>query len=374
MNKIIVDAVNVDSVRKYTNNIDDAISKAQKEILSQAQRYKNSTIASRMGFVAEEVHIGSFNIDSAFKRSSLKAVKEKNGFHGDYKVIDGDKIVSTGEFKHYNNAKNSENAMRGYGDRKLVGASEQVADIKKIAKKRALKNKMTRPEVSKEHTQVGKNVTDKIEKDGVFSKPKTLKQQRKITKQASKGKVDVGELLPDFKTNLKSSAVGGAMEGAKTGALFGGGVSVVSNVYDIFDGKKTKTEAVVDVSKDVVKSTADSAVKNAVGSVAKTASTHLATKVTHAGAKKVLGSSAPVIAGMVAVDTCKDIYKFANGDIDGGTVVKNTGKNVATAGGAWAGAEGGAAIGAMVGGPVGAAVGGVVGSIAGAIGIGSLFG
>jgi len=369
MKKILQDAVNVNNLRRYSNGINSSIKNAKKEILEQAKRYKNNTFASQMGFVAEEVHIGSFNIDSAIKRSSLKAVKEKNGFHGDYKVLNGSKVVAKGEFKHYTNASNSENAMRGYGDRILVGAKEQIDDIKKIAKRKMNKNSSTRPQVAKEHQIVHENVSDSIKKNNVSSKPKTLKQQRDITKQATKGRVDINELLPDLQTSLKSSAISGAIEGAKLGAIFGGGISTVCNVHDVIKNKK---EAAMEITKDITKGALDSAIKNVAGSVAKTASVHVAKKVANESVKKVLGSSAPIIAATVLVDSCKDLYKCSNGEIDTQTVVINTGKNVVTAGGAWAGAEAGAIIGAF-GGPAGVLVGGFVGSIVGSIGVSSFF-
>jgi hypothetical protein len=195
----VVEAANINNLREYSRNIDIAIKDAKENIISTAKNYKNNHLSSQAGFVAEDVHIGSFNIDSAIKRSSLKAVKEKNGYHGDYKILKGNKIVQKGEFKHYNTAKQTENAMRGYGNRKLVGPKEQIEEIKKIARRKAISNKYTRAHVEKEHQKVYKNVTDSIKQDGVSSVPKTNKEIRKITKKAQKGEVSTSDLLPYFK-------------------------------------------------------------------------------------------------------------------------------------------------------------------------------
>jgi hypothetical protein len=373
MRKEIIDGVNIGNVRNFSSNIDDAINTAKKNIIEQAKRYKNNTLSSQTGFVAEDVHIGSFNIDSAFKRSSLQAVKEKNGFHGDYKILNKNKVVAKGEFKHYNNAQQTENAMRGYQDRELIGPKDQIEDIKKIAKRKALKNKTTRPEVSKEHRQVQKNVKDSIKKEDVSSKPKTLKQQKKITKKAQKGHVDVSELLPDFKTTIKSSIKTGAIEGVKSGMVFGGITSIASNAKDVYDGKKNFKDAALDTTKEVAISTIDSAVKNAAGSAAKTASVYLAQKTANNAARRLLGSSAPTLIAMSSVDILKDTVECVNGNISKEELAKNSVKNVATSSGGWAGAEAGAMIGTMVGGHVGTVVGGVLGGIAGSLGISSLF-
>jgi len=372
--KIISDGANIANMVQFANRLDSAVKNAKKDIIEQAKKYQNNSLPSQAGFVAESTHIGSFNIDSAIKRSTLKAVKEKNGFHGDYKILKGNKVVAKGEFKHYNTAKQTENAMRGYGDRELVGPKEQIDEIKKIAKQKALKNRQTRPEVAKEHQQVHKKVTDSIKKENVSSKPKTNKEIKKITKKAAKGKIDTREILPDFKESIKSSALAGAKDGAKIGALFGGITSTVSNIKDVVDGKKDTKDAIIDTAKDAAVSALDSAVKNAAGSATKTASLYLAEKVGSQTAKSVLRSSAPVIVATTVIETSKDAIDYFKGDIDGEEFTKKAVKNCATSAGGWAGAEAGAMLGTMVGGPVGTVVGGIVGGIAGALGIGSLFG
>jgi hypothetical protein len=163
------------------------------------------------------------------------------------------------------------------------------------------------------------------------------------------------------------------LEGAKLGAVFGGGISAVSNFSEVIQGKKEIKKAVIDTTVETVKSAADGAVKNAVGSMAKITSTRLAEKVGNEVAKKALGSAAPVIVAFTLVESAKDVYRYANGEIEGEEVIKNTGKNIATASAAWAGAEAGAALGTMLGGPIGGAIGGLVGGVLGALGVGSLF-
>ncbi|WP_456383373.1 hypothetical protein [Hydrogenimonas sp.] len=371
--KRTTEAANVTNLQRYSSRIDTTIERAKRDIVDQAKRYRNNGVASQTGFVAESVHVGSFNIDSAIKRSTLEAVREKNGCHGDFKVLDRGKRVLEGEFKHYATAERTENAMRGYGERVLVGPKEQVKDIEKIAGRKALKNRDTRPRVSEEHRNVQRNVDDAIRKDGVKSRPRTLKEQKRIAKKAQNGRVDTADLLPDFSESLKNGAVSGALDGARTGAVFGGVFSTAINVKEVFDGKKSVGEASVEIVRETAVSAADAAVKNAAGSAAKVASTHFAEKVANQTAKKVLGSAAPVIAAVTAVEIGKDVCKYVSGDIDGETLAKNSGKTVAASAAAWGGAEAGAVMGAAVGGPVGAAVGAVVGGIVASLGVSSLF-
>ena len=369
----VVNGANMAELHRYSRSIDCAIDTAKKNVLSQAERYKNNTFASRNGFVAEEVHVGSFNIDSAIKRSGLKAISEKNGNHGDYRILKNGRTVAKGEFKHYSTAEQTENAMRGYSNRDLVGPKDQIETIKKVAKKKAMKNVTTRPKVAKEHRMVGRKATDAIRKDGVSSRPKTLKQTRRITKKADKGIVETKELLPDFNESLKSSVKSGAIEGAKNSLIFGGGMCAMSNFIDVINGNKSAKEAVIHTTKETAVNIVDGTVKNAVGSAAKTAAVHLAEKTASHTVKTFCRSAAPVIVAVSVVEIGKDVYKCVNGDIEGEELGRRAVKTTATAAGGWAGAEAGALAGAMVGGPVGAAVGGVVGGILGGLGVGCLF-
>ena len=365
--KEAIDGANMANLSLYAKNLDSAIAKTRRDIIAQAKRFKNNTFASVNGFVAEEVHIGAFNIDSAIKRSPLKAVEERFGNHGDYKILEAGKVIASGEFKHYNVAHQTQNAMRGYGSRDLIGPKDQIEEIKKIAKKRFLKNSHTRPHVAKEHKTVLQKVTDRIKVKGVQSRPKTLKETKQITKKALKGKVEIKEVMPDLSESVRASFKSGAIEGAKSGTAIGGGVSLIYNSYLVGKGKKEIKEAAKDVLIDTAISAADSTIKNAVGSAAKTASIHLAEKVGSSAAKSLLKSSAPVIVAVSMVEVAKDLYKYANGEMDGKQVAKNAVKTTATSAGGWAGAEAGALLGAAFG-PAGALIGGLIGGIVGSIG------
>jgi len=359
----------------FAKELDKTVAAAISDIEAQAKRYSNNSLASTTGFVAESYHVSNYNIKSALSRKSLHAFREKNGNHGDYFIKDmkTGKIIEQGEMKFYSTAEKTENAMRGYGDRKLVGPKEQLEDIKNIARRRELSNKNTRPHVAKEHKTVGKNVADKIGDDRLSSDPKTLKEMKKLAKKAKKGNVKAIDAMPEMKEATVSALKSGALEGVKNGAIYGGGFSLVMNGIDVVKGEKDLKTALKDTSVDVVKSVADGAVKSAAASAAKTASLYVAEKTASNVAKTVLRSSAPVVVAVSAVEVGKHAVDLVKGEIDGEEFVEKSTKTVATTAAGYAGAEIGAAIGTAICPGIGTVIGGVVGGMAGSLGISTLF-
>ena len=359
----------------FAKELDKTVAAAISDIEAQAKRYSNNSLSSTTGFVAESYHVGNYNIKSALSRKSLHAFREKNGNHGDYFIKDmkTGKIIEQGEMKFYSTAEKTENAMRGYGDRKLVGPKEQLEDIKNIARRRELSNKNTRPHVAKEHKTVGKNVADKIGNDRLSSDPKTLKEMKKLAKKAKKGNVKAIDAMPEMKEATVSALKSGALEGVKNGAIYGGGFSLVMNGIDVVKGEKDLKTALKDTSVDVVKSVADGAVKSAAASAAKTASLYVAEKTASNVAKTVLRSSAPVVVAVSAVEVGKHAVDLVKGEIDGEKFVEKSTKTVATTAAGYAGAEIGAAIGTAICPGIGTVIGGVVGGMAGSLGISTLF-
>ena len=372
MKKETVNGVVLGENIAFHKELNNVLESGVKDIVNQAKRYQNNSLESATGFIAESYHCASFNTKSALKRETFRAFREKNGNHGDYfiKDIKSGKIVEKGEMKYYSTAAKTENAMKGYGNRKLIGPKEQIGEIKKIAKKRELSNQNTRIEVAKEHKIVREKVSDTIGKK-TKSEALSLKDAKKLTKKARKGKVNMNDILPDNAT--LEAAKSGAIEGAKNGAIFSAAFSSIENIYAVTSGNKNIKEAVADVAIQTTKITVDSAVKSAAGSTAKVAAVKVAEKTTNSVAKSVLKSSAPVMAAAAGVEIAKNAVDLARGKIDGEKFAKNTTKTVATTAGGWAGAEAGAAIGTALCPGVGTVVGGIVGSVLGSLGIGSLF-
>lgn len=361
----------------FQNTLQKTLDEGVADIVDQAQRYKNNPVASRVGFVAEADHCATYNARSALERSTKRAIREPNGTHGDYKIVNGQQVLIEGEMKYYSTAEQTETAMRGYGDRQLVGPADQIADVKKIAAKKAAKNnasdKPTRQQVGLEHESVTQNAGDCISDGKTKSSPRTRREARKIAGKAAQGKTDHATILPTLGEDLKIAAKSGAKSGAATSSVITGVISGFSHTKEWLDGEKDGGEALIDAAVDIGKSGADGAVKGMAGSVATTAATRVATQTSSKIFQTVLRSGGPAVIAIGTVEVVKHAFDLSRGEIDGEEFVEKSAQAAATGAGGWAGAEGGAALGLLVGGPVGSIVGGVLGGIGGALGIGCLF-
>jgi hypothetical protein len=362
---------------QFCNALQKTLDKGAADVADQAKRYANNPPASQAGFVAEADHCATFNARKALGRSNVRAVREPNGNHGDFKIVKGRKVLVKGEMKYHATAEKTENAMRGYGDRQLVGPADQIDDIKDIAARKAAKNGASgnpiRRDVGREHEAVGKNAKDCIADGKTTSTPRTSKEAKRIAKDASKGKHSPQSTLPPLGESVKTAAKSGAKAGAVWGAAIPGVFSGVDNAQAFLDGQKDAPEALADFTVDVAKSATDGAAKGAAGSAATATATHLAGKVASPLAKRLLRSSGPAAAAIGVVETAKHAIDWGTGEIDGEEFAEKTVQTAATTAGGWGGAQAGAMLGGAVGGPPGAIVGAVVGGIFAAFGISSLF-
>ena len=80
---------------------------------------------------------------------------------------------------------------------------------------------------------------------------------------------------------------------------------------------------------------------------------------------KFARGSAPVMVAGAALEFGGDLYKFANGEIDGDELACAAGKTAVRTGATWAGAEGGAMVGTAICPGVGTVIGGLIGGFLG---------
>lgn len=360
----------------FQKTLQTTVNEGLDDMVSQARRYKENPLSSRTGYVAEADHCATFNTRKALERDKTRAVRQPNGNHGDYKIVKGDKVVVEGEVKYYGSAEKTENSMRKYDDQQLVGPSDQIKEIKEIARKKAAKGNAssndTRQQTAREHEAVEKNVSDSITDCETKSTPRTRKEAKKITRKATKGKVAPEDVMPPLGESVGTAMKSGGLSGAKMGMGFTAVVSGVSNINAWVKDEKNGQEALFDAAKDIATGTIDGGVKGAVASGATVLAIHAATMTTSTVAKTVLRSNAPVVAAITAFDVAKDVFNFANGNIDGAEFCKKTTRNCAVAGAGWAGAETGAVFGSFLG-PIGTVAGGVVGGMIGCFLAGSWF-
>lgn len=183
---------------QHVTGINNAIEELQKNI--NEHQYRGLGVEQFKGYVAEEWHAGTFNIDAKINDSNAHATVLHSRDYGsvDIEIDAGSSKGVDYSLKYSNTASQSENmqsALNGnvpkyHGQKRLI-ASEQLSDAKQIAHKRMLKDAVNRPNVSKSHAETEKNLVGVVkDKDGISSKELSIKESKEIAKEAKEEKFD----------------------------------------------------------------------------------------------------------------------------------------------------------------------------------------
>ena len=337
-------AAGASSVGQYAHEIDGALKKANDGMLKTltTQGGAMNLGPNLDGFIAEQHHANTFNLDAAAKGSPLHAEVLRNQGKNSVDIVVKDANGHT--VRRYQSKYGQDaDATRAYfeegdyrGQRKLV-PSGQEGDIP--------------------------GATDRIEVDGVSSAELSKEEAKRLQEQA--------QLEQEFKTyewndvnrieiaksigkqSLLAAAIAVAFEGA---SLLG------RRLWNFLTGKPNRplSEDLEDFFKSSLKSGAR------VG--AQTAVTGAVVVAARNGWIKVLQRTpAGAIAGFVhvAIENAKVLFKLASGELTAEEALDAMGTTTAAAVGGMVGAGKGATVGALFAGPPGALVGGVVGGIAG---------
>lgn len=338
-------------VGEYAAQIDAVLDQANTDMMKTVFT-KNGDISQAMnldGFLAEQHHVDSFNIDAAAKGSKLRAkvLTPENGTYGKNSVDIGiydenDKLVRRYQSKYGKDAEATKDLWdKGdyRGQRKLVPA-DQVDQVE--------------------------GATDKLDCEGVESKPLTKEEAKQLQEKAQ-----VKREIKEYKWNevnrieIAKQLGKQAVIGACVVAAFQGTRVFGRRIWNRLRGKQNQplSEDLRDFFHSTLKSTVHVGVQVAVsGAVVVSARNGWLGKAL----KKSPAGHLAALA-VVAVENAKILYKLAKGEITGLQAIDAMGKvTVSTVcslqGAAW-GFAAGAALGAVLG-PPGAIVGGVIGAVA----------
>ena len=337
-------AAGVASVGDYAAGIDKALKTANDQMLEAVSTQSGAVnrIPNLDGFIAEQHHADTFNLDAAAKGSPLRA--EVLGSQGrnsvDIVIRDGDgHIVRRYQSKYGQDAEATQHLFEKgdyRGQRKLV-PSDQEGDIPKS--------------------------TDRIEADGVRSKPLTKDEAKRLQEKAQQEQeIRQYEWNDVNRIEIAKSIGKQALVGAALTSGFQGARILGRRVWNFLRGKENPP-----ASEDL-REFFQSSVKSAKHVGAQTAVSGAVVVAAKNGWIKILKHT-PVgrIVGIVHVgmENAKVLFKLAKGELNGEEALDAMGNCTASAVGGLAGAGKGAAVGTVFGGPVGAVIGGVVGGIAG---------
>lgn len=178
--------------------INDAIDRLTKNINELNNSHPGIGIEQLKGFVAEEWHAQTFNIDAIRQGSDSRAwTLQENG----YASVDVDTNFGKQYSLKYSNYADRAEKMQAelfrdssqpkyHGQERLI-ASEQLEDAKAAARTQAARNAEIRPDVSYAHEDTEKHLVGKVSDDqGVESKELSIKESRQISKEVQKDGFD----------------------------------------------------------------------------------------------------------------------------------------------------------------------------------------
>lgn len=338
---------------RYLQSLDDAVKNANEAMHETITTEGSGYIIPSMnpnldGFIAEQHHVNSFNMNAAAKGSGLRAEVQplkpgetytKNGFDVIIKDASGKRIHQY-QMKYGATAKDTIRMINSgnYNNQTLVVPEEQVAAVQE-----AFPNK---------------TVTFTIGDGDVSSKPLTKEQAKKLQEKAQTGNF----MDADWNDYVaKDIAIGiGKQTGyaCLQGVAVGGGMEIATKVWN---GEPIDGEEVIETA---IVSGADFGVKTATAGALKAASEKGVLKVIPKGTK---GSTFANIA-FVAIENVKVLGKVATGELTAKEGLDAMEQTTASCVAGIAASTKGTIIGATIGsvlGPVGTAVGGFIGGTIG---------
>ncbi|BCZ17484.1 hypothetical protein NHP190003_07660 [Helicobacter sp. NHP19-003] len=338
-------------VMPYLNNLDQTIKQVNHEM--QSVLLTNEKVISQNpnldGFISEQQHANSFNLNAAARGSQYRAEVltpeggySKNGVDIVIKDAEG-KVVSRYQSKYGQDAQSTQKAFKEgdyRGQQKLV-PSDQKAQLQ----------------------EQGLKVTDKLEApDGTTSTPLSKQEVKDLQSKAQKeGKIPE-HTYNDYQIRDLAWSIG--KEAGKVG-LFSAGVSLaIDGASHMLSKEKFDKSKAQEMAKRAITTGADTTAKTAAAAAIKVAAEKgILPKA--CGAKNVF-----VALGTLAIDHVKVLYKLGKGEITGEQAIEqlhiNSLSTLAGIVSAVAGEGLFMAIGSIFG-PPGAVVGGFVGATLGYI-------
>ena len=356
--QLVANILSANSVNNYVDTINTAIDNANKTLMESVTT-KVGTINQNPnldGFIFEEYHAGTFNVDATVKQKPYhaEALKPELGeTYGknsiDLVIEDSGKYVKKYSAKAYKNA--NETAKSFYD--KITG----------------YKYKFQSKLVPTDQTREIVNSVDKIKFDNVESKGITKTEIKNIQNELQSGnkKTDIFSFKKDVNTISISKQIG---KQAMVNGTMGLGIGMVANIGgNIITGKGVEAEEVIEAG---IKTGASMGMATAVAGGIRVA---VEKKVIPTVFSRILTNNTIGAIAAASMDIIGIAFKLGSGEITLGKAVKDIGKSVGAAYGAivasgW-GYAGGMAIAGMIGlgtiGAVGTILGVGVAVVAGAV-------
>lgn len=356
--QLVANILSANSVNNYVDTINTAIDNANKTLMESVTT-KAGTINQNPnldGFIFEEYHAGTFNVDATVKQKPYHAEALKPELGETYGKNSIDLVIEdTGKY------------VKKYSAKAYKNANETAKSF--YDKMTGYKYKFQSKLVPTEQTSEIANSVDKIKFDNVESKGITKTEIKNIQNELQSGnkKIDIFSFKKDVNTISISKQIG---KQAMVNGTMGLGIGMVANIgANIITGKGVEAEEVIEAG---IKTGASMGMATAVAGRIRVA---VEKKVIPTVFSRILTNNTIGTVAVASMDIVGTAFKLGSGEITLGKAVKDIGKSVGAAYGAivasgW-GYAGGMAIAGMIGlgtiGAVGTILGVGVAVVAGAV-------
>ena len=312
--QLVANVLSAKSVNNYVDSINTAIDNANKATIESITT-KAGTINQNPnldGFIFEEYHAGTFNIDAAVKQKAYhaEALKPELGeTYGknsiDIVIEDSGKYVKKYSAKAYKNA--NETAKSFYD--KITG----------------YKYKFQSKLVPTDQTKEIVNSVDKIKFDNVESKGITKTEIKNIQNELQSGnkKIDIFSFKKDVNTISISKQIGKqAMVNGTIGLAIGMAANIGAN---IITGKGVESEEVIEAG---IKTGASMGMATAVAGGIRVA---VEKKVIPTVFSRILTNNTIGAVAVASMDIVGTAFKLGSGEISLGEAIKEVGTSISSA-------------------------------------------
>lgn len=327
----------------------------------------HAPLASRAGFAAEEIHALTYNLEAILHGKETRAFTDRypgsplagNDPACDIVVCCNGEQKYGAQLKYYRTPEKTANACRDIRDGgqhyesvdAMVVPAEQLDGCREAARRTELRNQEIRPEVADAARTVQQKATDRLEYDGVSSRPLSKKEAEQIAGRSPEGKKLYSDIQNEYKDRSTLKQTGSAMvSAAVTSTVVAGTLNIINYLNLVRKNEISPEEAVKKILTGTAIAVCDSSLKagGATATVSLTARTFpdlfsgsLFSQTMVAGS--VAGSA------VCAIDLIGCAVSAAAGKMSLAELEERVGKNVfQTAAGTW-----GASLGAVIGAPAG---------------------
>ena len=309
--QLVANVLSANSVNNYVDSVNTAIDNANKTIIESVTT-KAGTINQNPnldGFIFEEYHAGTFNIDAAVKQKSYHAEALKPEIGETYGKNSIDIVI-----------KEAKKNMKKYSAKAYKNANETAKSF--YDKMTGYKYKFQSKLVPTEQTSEIANSVDKIKYNNVESKGITKAEIKEIQNDLQTGnkKADIINFKNDVNTISISKQIG---KQAMVNGTMGLGIGTATNIgMNLITGKEVDAEQVIEAG---IKTGASMGMATAVAGGIRVA---VEKRVIPTVFSKMLTNNTIGAIAASSMDIIGTVFKLGSGEISLGKAVKDVGNSL----------------------------------------------